>query len=71
MIVKRAAQDREAQEWRKLWNAWINDPAQANLKYADFPLLPGEMTLEQCKWVEEHRPTVFGGDWRIEDDRSS
>ena len=63
--------DREIQQWRKVWDAWINDPAQANLKYADFPRLPGEMTLEQRQWVEEHRPALLGGDWRIEDDKSS
>ena len=31
MIVKRAVRNREIQEWRKAWDAWINDPAQANL----------------------------------------
>jgi hypothetical protein len=65
MILARrtpAVRDREIREWRKKWDAWINDPAQANLKFADFPLLPGEMTLDQRRWVEEHRPAVFGHD---------
>jgi hypothetical protein len=69
MIVKRAVRDRKIQEWRKAWDAWINDPAQANLKYADFPLLPGEMTPCRRHRHAGHRQNRVGDGARADQAR--